>query len=160
MEGRHYSSNLAPRTRILHDIRLPNRYLCQLGKHSTYTLRVDDIWPNRGWICQWHNTDFIPILTLDIDYIHLWLPERLHPPLRQGFSSQLLLLLLTLRVGGYFGDLAYRRWGVPGKKYLMISLGITQGLLSLGLGIYIDHHEHPSRKQIFPVSSQDTDLEQ
>jgi len=47
-------------------------------------------------------------------------------------------------LGGYLGDLAYRRWGVPGKKYLMISLGITQGLLSLGLGMYIDNHEHPS----------------
>ena len=31
----------------------------------------------------------------------------------------------------------------------MISLGITQGLLSLGLGMYIDSHEHPSRKLIF-----------
>jgi hypothetical protein len=41
----------------------------------------------------------------------------------------------------------------------MISLGITQGLLSLGLGIYIDSHDHPSRKQIFPVPSQDTDVE-
>jgi NNP family nitrate/nitrite transporter-like MFS transporter len=54
-----------------------------------------------------------------------------------------------LRAGGYLGDLAYRRWGVPGKKYLMISLGITQGLLSLGLGMYIDNHEHPSGKHIF-----------
>ncbi|KAL4079388.1 major facilitator superfamily domain-containing protein [Scleroderma citrinum] len=45
---------------------------------------------------------------------------------------------------GYFGDLAYRRWGVPGKKYLLISLGIAQGLISLGLGIYIDSHHHPS----------------
>jgi len=47
-------------------------------------------------------------------------------------------------LGGYFGDLAYRRWGVPGKKYLLISLGIVQGLLSLGLGIYIDAHDHSS----------------
>ena len=53
----------------------------------------------------------------------------------------------------------YRRWGVPGKKHLMISLGIIQGLLSLVLGVYIDSHEHPSRKQIFPVPSQYTDLE-
>ncbi|KAF8554961.1 nitrate transporter [Imleria badia] len=45
---------------------------------------------------------------------------------------------------GYFGDLVYRRWGVPGKKYLMICFGIAQGLLSLGLGMYIDNHQHPS----------------
>ncbi|KAL4065998.1 major facilitator superfamily domain-containing protein [Scleroderma citrinum] len=41
------------------------------------------------------------------------------------------LNVFTRPLGGYCGDLAYRRWGVPGKKYLMISLGIAQGLLSL-----------------------------
>jgi hypothetical protein len=41
----------------------------------------------------------------------------------------------------------------------MISLGTIQGLLSLGLGLYIDSREHPSRKGNFPVRSQDTDLE-
>ncbi|KAL4078756.1 major facilitator superfamily domain-containing protein [Scleroderma yunnanense] len=54
------------------------------------------------------------------------------------------LNVFTRPLGGYCGDLAYRRWGVPGKKYLMISLGIAQGLLSLGLGMYIDSHHHPS----------------
>jgi hypothetical protein len=49
--------------------------------------------------------------------------------------------------------------GAQGKKYLLISLGIVQGLLSLGLGMYIDGCEHPSRKRIFPVPSQDTDSE-
>ncbi|KAF8552378.1 nitrate transporter [Imleria badia] len=50
----------------------------------------------------------------------------------------------TCPFGGYLGDLAYRRWGVPGKKYLMISLGIAQGLLAIGLGMYIDNHQDPS----------------
>lgn len=54
------------------------------------------------------------------------------------------LNFFTRPLGGYFGDLVYRRWGVPGKKYLMIFLGIAQGLLSLGLGVYIDSHHHPS----------------
>ncbi|KAG6331788.1 hypothetical protein ID866_7301 [Astraeus odoratus] len=35
--------------------------------------------------------------------------------------------------GGYLGDLVYKKFGVPGKKYLMISLGIAQGLLSSGI---------------------------
>jgi len=47
-------------------------------------------------------------------------------------------------LGGYFGDVVYRRWGVPGKKYLMISLGIAQGLMSVGLGVYMDTHERVS----------------
>lgn len=53
------------------------------------------------------------------------------------------LNFFTRPLGGYFGDLVYRRWGVPGKKYLLIFLGIAQGLLSLGIGVYIDSH-HPS----------------
>ncbi|KIJ61881.1 hypothetical protein HYDPIDRAFT_176843 [Hydnomerulius pinastri MD-312] len=51
-------------------------------------------------------------------------------------------------LGGYLGDLVYRKFGVPGKKYLMIGLGVIQGLLSLGLGIYIDNHHEPSLKII------------
>ncbi|KAI9569814.1 major facilitator superfamily domain-containing protein [Boletus coccyginus] len=42
---------------------------------------------------------------------------------------------------GYLGDLAYRRWGVAGKKYLGIILGIAQGFLSIGLVIYIDRDD-------------------
>ncbi|KAG1716820.1 hypothetical protein ID866_342 [Astraeus odoratus] len=45
--------------------------------------------------------------------------------------------------GGYFGDLVYKKFGVPGKKYLMIFFGIAQGLLSLGLGFYIDSYQRP-----------------
>ncbi|KAG6377293.1 major facilitator superfamily domain-containing protein [Boletus reticuloceps] len=55
-----------------------------------------------------------------------------------------LLNIFSRPLGGYFGDLVYRRWGVPGKKHLLIFFGILQGLLSLGLGIYIDSHHHPS----------------
>jgi len=43
-------------------------------------------------------------------------------------------------------DLMYRRWGVPGKKYLMIFLGITEGILGITLGWYIDNHHNPSRE--------------
>jgi len=38
---------------------------------------------------------------------------------------------------------------VPGKKYLMIFLGIAQGLLSLGIGVYIDNNHPSSCKHIF-----------
>ena len=39
----------------------------------------------------------------------------------------------------------------------MIFLGTAQGLLSIGLGLYIDKGR-PSRTQIFPEPLQDTDL--
>jgi NNP family nitrate/nitrite transporter-like MFS transporter len=35
---------------------------------------------------------------------------------------------------------------VPGKKYLTIACGVVQGLFSVGLGLYIDSHPHPSRE--------------
>lgn len=54
---------------------------------------------------------------------------------------------LTLRplAGGYLGDLIYRRYGVTGKKYLTLALGALAGFMSLGLGLYIDRGEKPSR---------------
>ncbi|KAL4063927.1 major facilitator superfamily domain-containing protein [Scleroderma yunnanense] len=58
------------------------------------------------------------------------------------------LNLFTRPLGGYFSDLIYKKWGVPGKKYLTIFLGVAQGLLSLGLGLYIDNHHHPSLKVV------------
>ena len=91
------------------------------------------------------------ILTFDTACVHLWILEHLYPSLRQGFFPTYCLQILTYNAGGYFGDLVYRRWGVPGKKYLMVSLGVTQGLLSLGLGMYIDGHPHPSCKQTLLV---------
>ncbi|OAX35874.1 nitrate transporter [Rhizopogon vinicolor AM-OR11-026] len=55
-----------------------------------------------------------------------------------------LLNVISRPLGGYFGDLIYVRYGVPGKKYLTIICGVAQGLLSLGLGLYIDNHSDPS----------------
>ncbi|KAI5995345.1 major facilitator superfamily domain-containing protein [Pisolithus orientalis] len=55
-----------------------------------------------------------------------------------------LLNIFTRPLGGYFGDLIYQKFGVPGKKYLLIFLGAAQGLLSIGLGLYIDNNQHPS----------------
>ncbi|KAG1745256.1 major facilitator superfamily domain-containing protein [Suillus lakei] len=55
-----------------------------------------------------------------------------------------LLNVFSRPLGGYFGDLIYIRFGVPGKKYLTIACGVAQGFLSLGLGLYIDNHSHPS----------------
>ncbi|KIK92499.1 hypothetical protein PAXRUDRAFT_829898 [Paxillus rubicundulus Ve08.2h10] len=54
------------------------------------------------------------------------------------------LNIFTRPLGGYWGDLIYRRFGVPGKKYLLIAFGVAQGILSLGLGVYIDKHDEPS----------------
>ncbi|KAH0839337.1 major facilitator superfamily domain-containing protein [Lanmaoa asiatica] len=47
-------------------------------------------------------------------------------------------------LGGYCGDLIYKKLGVPGKKYFMVALGLVQGLFSIGLGVYIDNHPEPS----------------
>lgn len=54
-----------------------------------------------------------------------------------------LLNFFTRPAGGFVGDLVYRRWGVPGKKYWMLSCGILQGVLSIGLGFYIDSAKKP-----------------
>ncbi|KAI6043495.1 major facilitator superfamily domain-containing protein [Pisolithus marmoratus] len=55
-----------------------------------------------------------------------------------------ILNIVTRPIGGYWGDLIYRRFGVPGKKYLLLFLGAAEGLLSVGLGLYIDNNKHPS----------------
>lgn len=38
------------------------------------------------------------------------------------------------------GDVAYRWYGVRGKKYLVLGLGVLQGAMSLAWGLYIDRH--------------------
>lgn len=55
-----------------------------------------------------------------------------------------MLNVFTRPLGGYFGDVVYKKFGVPGKKYLTISFGIVQGLFSLGLGLYINNSHRPS----------------
>ncbi|KAH8091841.1 nitrate transporter [Cristinia sonorae] len=52
-----------------------------------------------------------------------------------------LLNVFTRPLGGYSGDIIYRRFGISGKKYLMLVCGVMQGLLSIGLGIYADSAE-------------------
>ncbi len=41
-------------------------------------------------------------------------------------------------LGGYLGDVFYRRFGVPGKIYLTLACGIVQSAIFLALGLYID----------------------
>ncbi|KAG0698595.1 major facilitator superfamily domain-containing protein [Suillus ampliporus] len=62
-----------------------------------------------------------------------------------------LLNVFSRPLGGYFGDLIYIQFGVPGKKYLTIACGVAQGLLSLGLGLYIDNHSDPSLTVIIVI---------
>ncbi|PCH33008.1 nitrate transporter [Wolfiporia cocos MD-104 SS10] len=54
-------------------------------------------------------------------------------------------------LGGYLGDLIYRRYGVPGKKYLTLGLGIMQGILAIALGVYVDSREHSSLAAVIPT---------
>ena len=51
-----------------------------------------------------------------------------------------LLNLCSRPAGGYLGDVVYRKYGVPGKNYLVLLTGVLQGLLSIGIGVYIDHN--------------------
>ncbi|KAG1876288.1 nitrate transporter [Suillus subluteus] len=62
-----------------------------------------------------------------------------------------LLNVFSRPLGGYFGDLIYVKFGVPGKKYLTIACGVAQGFLSFGLGLYIDNHSHPSLAVIIVI---------
>ena len=55
-----------------------------------------------------------------------------------------LLNFLFRPAGGLLGDLVHRRWGVPGKKYLMLACGIMQGILCIGLGSFIDSTNKPA----------------
>jgi hypothetical protein len=69
----------------------------------------------------------------------MWLP-----PVKTSWA------LTGMIVGGYLGDLVYRRHGVPGKKYLVLITGLLQGIFSIAIGVYIEHHHHarvtPPRK--------------
>ncbi|OCH89835.1 nitrate transporter [Obba rivulosa] len=54
-----------------------------------------------------------------------------------------LLNVFARPLGGYLGDLIYKSFGVPGKKYLTLTCGAIQGVISIGLGVYIDRHDNP-----------------
>lgn len=54
-----------------------------------------------------------------------------------------LLNFFTRPAGGLVGDLVYKRWGVPGKKYVTLGCGVMQGVLCIVLGHYIDSHKKP-----------------
>ncbi|KZV93273.1 nitrate transporter [Exidia glandulosa HHB12029] len=55
-----------------------------------------------------------------------------------------MLNIFTRPMGGYLGDIVYRRFGVAGKKYLTLLCGFLRGVFSLGLGLYLERGSHPS----------------
>jgi NNP family nitrate/nitrite transporter-like MFS transporter len=59
---------------------------------------------------------------------------------KAGYITSLygLMNIWTRPSGGIVGDLVYPRFGVPGKKYWMLGVGIVQGAFAIGLGLYID----------------------
>ncbi|KAG6810698.1 hypothetical protein H0H92_010697 [Tricholoma furcatifolium] len=59
-----------------------------------------------------------------------------------------LLNFFTRPFGGYVGDCVYRRWGIKGKKYWMLSCGFIMGASCLAGGFYL--YEHPESSH-FPV---------
>ncbi|KAH7912719.1 major facilitator superfamily domain-containing protein [Hygrophoropsis aurantiaca] len=61
------------------------------------------------------------------------------------------LNLFTRPLGGYLGDKIYFKFGVPGKKFLMVGFGVIQGLLSLGLGLYLSNPQDRSLSVIITL---------
>lgn len=49
------------------------------------------------------------------------------------------LNLITRPLGGYCGDLIYRKGGVKSKQYLTASLGLLQGVCALAYGLWMQH---------------------
>ncbi|KAG8718164.1 hypothetical protein FRC08_005818 [Ceratobasidium sp. 394] len=64
--------------------------------------------------------------------------------LKAGYITAIygLLNIWTRPLGGFIGDMIYRRWGVPGKKYFMLLCGFIEGALSIALGLYIETHHY------------------
>ena len=62
-----------------------------------------------------------------------------------------LLNVVTRPLGGYMGDLAYRWYGVRGKKYLVLGLGVLQGAMSLAWGLYLDRSDASCKSYYPPV---------
>jgi NNP family nitrate/nitrite transporter-like MFS transporter len=62
--------------------------------------------------------------------------------LEAGYYTSIFgfLNIVTRPAGGLFGDLIYRKYGVPGKKYLTLFLAGGQGLISIGIGAYIQNN--------------------
>lgn len=50
--------------------------------------------------------------------------------------------IVTRPVGGYLGDVVYRRFGVPGKKWSMLAFAFINGCMALALGLYIEKNWH------------------
>jgi len=66
-------------------------------------------------------------------------------------STYGLLNVITRPLGGYLGDVVYRKYGVPGKKYLTLLCGAIQGALSIALGFYIDSKKKPDLATVIGV---------
>ncbi|KAF8599086.1 putative high affinity nitrate transporter protein 2 [Ceratobasidium sp. AG-I] len=74
--------------------------------------------------------------------------------LKAGYITAIygLLNIWTRPLGGFIGDVVYRRWGVPGKKYFMLMCGFVEGALAIALGLYIEtHHKNGSTPELATV---------
>jgi len=61
-------------------------------------------------------------------------------------STYGLLNLWTRPSGGIISDLFYPRYGVPGKKYWMLFLGVAGGAVSIAMGLYINRELEQGQK--------------
>lgn len=56
-------------------------------------------------------------------------------------SAYGLLNIASRPFGGFLSDMVYKRWGVKGKKYVMLGCGMLQGAFAIGLGCYLDREK-------------------
>jgi NNP family nitrate/nitrite transporter-like MFS transporter len=71
-----------------------------------------------------------------------------HPSLGQlnaGYLASVfgLLNLFTRPLGGFLADRLYANYGVKSKKYLVIALGVMQGVFTIGFGKFLQSKESP-----------------
>ncbi|CAE6377573.1 unnamed protein product [Rhizoctonia solani] len=74
--------------------------------------------------------------------------------LKAGYITAIygLLNVWTRPLGGLIGDVVYRRWGVPGKKWFMLLCGFLEGAMAIALGLYIEmHHTNGSTPQLATI---------
>lgn len=76
-------------------------------------------------------------------HIDVWFPQsvRLHLPQCQSwFPYAWTYSRITRPAGGIIADALYKKYGVVSKKYWMLFNATAQGLVSIGLGVYLNQN--------------------
>jgi NNP family nitrate/nitrite transporter-like MFS transporter len=81
----------------------------------------------------------------------LWVPFMVQRGELTEFLNSGFLNLITRPVGGYLGDVIYRKYGTKGKKFLTLFCGIVMGVGFLAGGVYLqNNHAAPHLPECEP----------